>query len=95
MSVAEEVSAVQLTPAAASKLGKLLEEKNMPGYGLRVFVAGGGCSGMQYGMAFYDNRLARTAVVVAREAIVRQAPVEESASTFTVQLPPSPWRKVR
>ncbi len=43
---------VTLTPGAAEKLQAILEEKNLPGYGLRVFVAGGGCSGFQYGMAF-------------------------------------------
>jgi len=41
-----------ITELAASKLQKLLAEKNIPDYGLRVFVAGGGCSGLQYGMAF-------------------------------------------
>ena len=48
----EVAQAVTLTPGAASKLGQILEEKNLPGHGLRVFVAGGGCSGLQYGMAF-------------------------------------------
>jgi len=43
---------VQLTPIAAERLQKILVEKNLPNHGLRVFVAGGGCSGMQYGMAF-------------------------------------------
>src|SRR3972149_5008617 len=48
----EEGSLLNITPLAAGKLQKLLAEKNIPDYGLRVFVAGGGCSGMQYGMAF-------------------------------------------
>ncbi len=48
----EIAQAVTLTPGAASKLGQILQEKNLPGHGLRVFVAGGGCSGLQYGMAF-------------------------------------------
>ncbi len=41
-----------ITELAASKLQTVLAEKNIPNYGLRVFVAGGGCSGLQYGMAF-------------------------------------------
>lgn len=42
---------VTLLPAAADKIRSLLSERNMLDHGLRVFVAGGGCSGMQYGMA--------------------------------------------
>ncbi len=41
-----------LSPLAAQKLQAALAEKNLTGYGLRVFVSGGGCSGYQYGMAF-------------------------------------------
>ena len=46
-----ETPAVTLTPAAASKIRGLLTERNLPNHGLRVFVSGGGCSGLQYGMA--------------------------------------------
>jgi iron-sulfur cluster assembly accessory protein len=40
-----------LLEGAADKIRSLLAERNLTGHGLRVFVAGGGCSGMQYGMA--------------------------------------------
>lgn len=46
---------VTLTPIAAQKLTALLAEKNLPGYGLRVFISGGGCSGFQYGMGFENT----------------------------------------
>ena len=32
-----------------------LNKRNIPDHALRVFVAGGGCSGLQYGMAFEPN----------------------------------------
>lgn len=41
-----------VTPAAASTVKTLLEQRNIPNHVLRVFVQGGGCSGMQYGMTF-------------------------------------------
>ena len=50
--VIEVAPVVTLTPTAAVKLQQILSEKNLPDHGLRVFVAGGGCSGLQYGMAF-------------------------------------------
>ena len=40
-----------VTEAAVATVRDLLQQKNVPDYGLRVFVSGGGCSGMQYGMA--------------------------------------------
>jgi iron-sulfur cluster assembly protein len=42
---------IVLTEAAVARVRRLLEERNLQGYALRVFVSGGGCSGMQYGMA--------------------------------------------
>jgi iron-sulfur cluster assembly protein len=45
------IESIYLTEAAANMVKTLLVQKNVPDHGLRVFVAGGGCSGMQYGMA--------------------------------------------
>lgn len=44
-----------VTPAAINTIRQLLEQRQIPDYALRVFVSGGGCSGMQYGMAFEEN----------------------------------------
>jgi iron-sulfur cluster assembly protein len=46
-----EDEGVTLMPGAADKIRSLLSERSLVDHGLRVFVAGGGCSGMQYGMA--------------------------------------------
>jgi iron-sulfur cluster assembly protein len=50
-----ESATVTLTSEALSQLRSLLEKEANPAVGLRVFVSGGGCSGLQYGMAFDDN----------------------------------------
>lgn len=47
---------VTITDNAAEKLGGILDQKGMKDtHGLRVFVKGGGCGGMQYGMTFDDT----------------------------------------
>ena len=50
-----ESATVTLTDEALSQLQSLLEKEANPELALRVFVSGGGCSGLQYGMAFDDN----------------------------------------
>lgn len=48
---------VNLTPAAAEKLSGIMSQKGMAEtHALRVFVKGGGCGGMQYGMTFDEAR---------------------------------------
>ena len=48
---------VNLTPAAAEKLSGIMSQKGMvDSHALRVFVKGGGCGGMQYGMTFDQAR---------------------------------------
>jgi iron-sulfur cluster assembly protein len=50
-----ETTPITLTPVATEKLKDLLQDRNDPDVGLRIFVSGGGCSGMQYGMAFESD----------------------------------------
>ncbi|MBA2287823.1 MAG: iron-sulfur cluster assembly accessory protein, partial [Ktedonobacteraceae bacterium] len=45
-----------MTPAATEKVRELLQQENDPGLGLRIFVAGGGCSGLQYGMTLDEEQ---------------------------------------
>jgi iron-sulfur cluster assembly accessory protein len=46
---------ITLTDLAATQLLRLLEEKDLHNHGLRVFVHGGGCAGLQYGLAYEDE----------------------------------------
>src|SRR5207249_6824358 len=46
---------ITLTDAAVSKVKELIEAQNREGHGLRVYVAGGGCSGLRYGMALDEQ----------------------------------------
>ncbi|NWF78991.1 MAG: iron-sulfur cluster insertion protein ErpA [Chloroflexi bacterium] len=46
---------LNVSETAASRLLTMMREKQLDGYALRVFVAGGGCSGLQYGMTFDDE----------------------------------------
>ena len=40
---------------AIAKIKELLAEENNPNLKLRMFVSGGGCSGMQYGFTFEEE----------------------------------------
>lgn len=46
---------VAFTESAAQKVRKLIQEEGKPNLKLRVFVAGGGCSGFQYGFSFDED----------------------------------------
>ncbi len=46
---------VNVSEVASNRLLAMMQEKQLDGYALRVFVAGGGCSGLQYGMTFDDE----------------------------------------
>jgi iron-sulfur cluster assembly protein len=45
---------VTLTPNAAKMVRDILAKEESDSLALRVYVAGGGCSGLQYGMALDD-----------------------------------------
>lgn len=44
-----------LTPAASEAVKNILNERKLEGYALRVYVAGGGCCGVNFGMALDNN----------------------------------------
>jgi iron-sulfur cluster insertion protein len=48
---------VTITPVASVQLAKLFEDVDDAGIeAIRVYVAGGGCGGMTYGMTFADRK---------------------------------------
>lgn len=46
---------ISLTSKAADAVKNILEERKLEGYALRVYVAGGGCCGVNFGMALDNN----------------------------------------
>lgn len=43
---------IEVTPPAREQVLRLLAQQPTPGKALRIFVQGGGCSGLTYGMTF-------------------------------------------
>lgn len=46
---------LEMTDRAVSKVKELLAAESKDGYGLRVAIHGGGCSGFQYGLTFENQ----------------------------------------
>lgn len=46
---------ITVSPSAVERLRAILAEESDPNMKLRVFVEGGGCSGLQYGFTFDDQ----------------------------------------
>ena len=47
---------ITITENASTKITDILAEENNPKARIRVFVQGGGCSGMQYGFAIEEEQ---------------------------------------
>ena len=54
-SAVEFLPMIQISETAANRLSAMMGERDLSDYALRVFVSGGGCSGLQYGMTFDDE----------------------------------------
>jgi iron-sulfur cluster assembly accessory protein len=48
-------STISLSAAASEAIKNILAERNLEGYALRVYVASGGCCGVNFGMALDNN----------------------------------------
>lgn len=58
-----DTSPLLFTANAAGKVRSLIDEEGDPSLKLRIFVAGGGCSGFQYGFTFDTNVSADDTIV--------------------------------
>ena len=55
----EDTNTVTMSASAVEAVRGILAAKKLEGYSLRVYVAGGGCSGVNFGMAL-DNNIRET-----------------------------------
>jgi iron-sulfur cluster assembly protein len=50
-----DIRTIELTPAASKAVTEIMSERKLEGYALRVYMASGGCSGVNFGMALDNN----------------------------------------
>ena len=55
ISTQTNIKGISLSSAAAQAVQDIMEEKNLEGYALRIYISGGGCCGAQFGMALDDK----------------------------------------
>jgi len=53
--MAQSEQILNITDKAARKAQEIKDEKDLGGYGVRIYVQQGGCSGYSYGMQFDDE----------------------------------------
>src|SRR5436853_5941276 len=89
-----ETSVVTLTPVAAAKVRELLTQEDDQSFGLRIFVAGGGCSGLQYGMTLDEKQEGDTVIIVDRAGKhmeLNEVPFDPPPPYTAEQEPPPPY----
>lgn len=55
MESTEQSQIVGITPKAAEKVSEFMKQEGKDSLFLRVYVSGGGCSGLSYGMGFEEK----------------------------------------
>ena len=53
--IVKDTTLITVSPTAINKVVQFIKEEKKENAGLRVYVAGGGCSGLTYGMALEDS----------------------------------------
>lgn len=60
----ESGCSIRFSVSAADKVAELIQAENNPALNLRVSIAGGGCSGFQYGFSFDEQMNEDDTVIV-------------------------------
>jgi iron-sulfur cluster assembly protein len=55
MESAQQSQVVTITPKAAEKVAEFMKQEGNSNLYLRVYVSGGGCAGLSYGMGFEEK----------------------------------------
>jgi iron-sulfur cluster assembly accessory protein len=55
MAQSQDTQILTITDEAAEMAQEIKDEKDLQGYGVRIYVQQGGCSGYSYGMQFDDD----------------------------------------
>lgn len=63
-----ETDSITVSSSAVQAIRDLLNERNLEGYALRLFVSGKSCSGYQYGMSL-DDAIAETDISFVTDGI--------------------------
>ncbi len=68
MELVVEEKIITISPDAAQAVQDIINEKSMDGHALRIYVAGSGCNGVQFGMAL-DNNFKDTDTIIEAEGV--------------------------
>ena len=68
MELTVEEKFITISTEAAQAVQDIITEKDMVGHALRVYVAGSGCSGVQFGIAL-DNNFKDTDTIIELEGV--------------------------
>ena len=60
---------ITITDSAVAKIKEILAEENNPKLKVRMFVQGGGCSGMQYGFTLEEEGAQEEDFVIEKDGI--------------------------
>ena len=62
----QNTETITISSSAAQAVSRILAERKLEGYSLRVYVAGGGCCGANFGMALDNNIRANDTTIQAQ-----------------------------
>jgi iron-sulfur cluster assembly protein len=75
----QDTETITMSSSAAQAVSRILAERKLEGYSLRVYVAGGGCCGANFGMAL-DNNIRANDVTFQSKGV--QVVVDDQSITY-------------